>query len=138
MAVTGPPSLFEISMAMGWLVSRMPIFPLPAVSFGETDGAARKTIVSGPGQKRSMSFRASSGMSVRKGLQVPDVSDHDENGVLEVPPLDPEDFLDRRLVARVGPQAIERLRRERDHSALFQKGNGPVDSVRLRLFRIDF
>ena len=30
------------------------------------------------------------------------------------------DFIDRRLVAGIGPQAIERLRRERDHTAAFQ------------------
>jgi hypothetical protein len=82
-AVKGPPSLFEISMAMGWLVRRMPVFPVPAVSFGETDGAARKTIV-------------------------------------------------------IGPQAVERLRRKRDHADLFQKRNGLIDPVILRLFRIDF
>jgi len=65
-AVNGPPSLRDSSLAIGWPVRRMPIVPLPAVSFGETAGEALNRIVTGPGQKRSMRVLPSAEMSAAK------------------------------------------------------------------------
>ena len=65
-AVNGPPSLRDSSLAIGWPVRRMPIVPPPDVSFGETAGEALNRIVTGPGQKRFMRVLPSAEMSAAK------------------------------------------------------------------------
>ena len=66
-AVRGPPRRRASSRATGWLESRMPILPVPAVSSEGMLGAARKTSVSGPGQKSRMRGTAASGTSASSG-----------------------------------------------------------------------
>jgi len=60
--VIGTPRPFVNAIAMGWLESRIPIFPVPAVSRGETSGPASKISVRGPGQNSSMSLWATGGI----------------------------------------------------------------------------
>jgi len=65
------------------------------------------------------------------------VADHDEDRVLEVPALAIEDLSDGGLVARIGSQAVEGLRREGDDAAAFQYRNGLVDPLRFGILRVD-
>ena len=59
----------------------MPIFPLPPVRRDETEGAARKTRVRGPGQNFCMRIRAASGIVLNKGDHLPFAVDDHRDGV---------------------------------------------------------
>ena len=123
-AAIGTPAASMRARATGWSGTRTATVGRPAVTTSGTLLRFARTIVSGPGQKRAASARASGGIS---GTSLPDhrqAGDVDDERVVVGPSLRLEDPPHRLRVEGVGPEAVDRLRREGDRLAPLQGGGG--------------
>ena len=105
-----------------------PTVSRPPVTASGTPGARRRTSVSGPGQKRVGERRAPRGgtSAAHAGRSSARREVHDHR-VVGGPALHGEEARERRRVARVGAEAVDRLGRERDEPARAQDRGGALD-----------
>ena len=116
----------------------MPIFPLPPVRWDETEEAALKTRVRGPGQNFCMRIRAASGIVATRGITSRSLSTMTETGFLTFLPLMPKDLLHTRFLARIDTEAVEGFRREGDNAPLTDDSYSLRESLFIRFPGIDF
>ena len=101
----------------GWPGQRTPTVAPPAVTMSGISFARGSTSVSGPGQNALANFSAGSGHAVDAAFRHFDAGDVDDDRIVRRPAFDLENFGDGLFVQRVGGQAINRFRRQRDDFA---------------------
>ena len=124
-AATGPPKAASSPWASGCAGTRSATVGRPAVARAARPASGRRgsTSVSGPGQKRAASARASGG-NIGQPLGGGEVGDMHDQRVEGGPALGGEDAGDRALARGVGAEAVDRLGRERHELAGAQEPGG--------------
>ena len=96
--------------------------------------ARGSTSVSGPGQNAFANLSALSGQSLTQRFAISRLDDVNDDGIVRRPAFDPENFCDRLSIQRIGGQAINRFRRQRNHFAGTQQvrraGYGGLEKAR--------
>ena len=97
---------------------------MPGISF-----ARGNTSVNGPGQKALANLSALSGHRFTQRLRHFNAGDMDDDRIVRRPAFDLENFCDGLFIQRVGGEAIDRFRRQRDHFAGAQQFRRAADGL---------
>ena len=132
-AATGPPKARRSALASGWAGTRIATVERPAVARSERPLSMRRrsTRVSGPGQNVVANRRAASGRWASASAPA-------RSGTWMISGLNagrpwPRRSRRRRGIARIGPEAVDRLGREGDQFARMQQmGSGAQAALAVR------
>ena len=130
--VIGPPKARASAQATGWAGTRTATVPPPPARRSASPGHAGTITVSGPGQKRSPRRRTTGVKRPGAALDLVEIRRNQRDRLVDLPAFDAIELLDRALAGRVGRQAVQRVRRVRQHDALAQQVRRAGNDVRRR------